>query len=122
MGRRFHAAAELPGEFFPGEFAEFCEGLIAVPHGVIFVGEASMIGGFKEGMMWDRSHVLAYEVFWWAEDGQGLRLVERFEEWAGDCPVRMSCLPGNRAEPIVRLLNRRGYDVSEIPMVKYVSH
>ncbi len=93
MGRKFHAAGRLPGEYTEEATARFLEGLIA--GGGVFRSDAGMIGGALAPAYFDPSYVMAVELFWWAEDGQGRRLLRKFEEWAGDAgasEVRMTTL------------------------------
>lgn len=93
MGRRFHAATGHPSSFCADAFCEMLDRVEA--QGGLFTSRRGMIGGIIAPMWCAPDWKAAVELFWWAEDGQGLRLLRRFEAWAkekGANEVRMTTL------------------------------
>ena len=90
--------------------------LLGNPQGVVFVSD----GGFIAGQMMQtiiNPAPVAFELGWFASDRSGLRLLRAFETWAaeqGATLIKMSA-NGGAAE---RILERRGYRVAEVQMVK----
>ncbi|MBO9437341.1 hypothetical protein J7354_01580 [Sulfitobacter sp. R18_2] len=93
-------------------------GLINGPQGAVFVSG----GGFIAGQIMQTvisPDLCAYELGWFASDRSGLRLLRAFEAWAaeqGATLVKMSA-NGGAAQ---RILERRGYTVAEVQMVKAI--
>lgn len=93
-------------------------GLLRNPQGVVFVSG----GGFIAGQIMQTvisPDPVAFELGWFASDRSGLRLLRAFETWAaeqGATLIKMSA-NGGAAE---RILERRGYAVAEVQMVKKV--
>jgi len=104
MGRRFFAASELPGEFDATAFLDTVARIEA--DGGLFTSPKGMLGGVIAPGWCAPDWTAAVELFWWAEDGQGLRLLRRFEEWAKDRganEIRMTTLAAMpRAEKLLR--------------------
>lgn len=95
---------------------ETLAGLICDPAGVVLVSGAGFIAG-RLGDTFISRDLVAYEMGWFAEDRSGLRLLRAFEVWARDrgaAMIAMSC-NGGAAQ---RILERSGYRVAEIQMVK----
>ena len=93
MGRRFHAATGHPSSFCADAFCAMLDQIEA--QGGLFTGPRSMIGGVISPMWCAPGWTAAVELFWWAEDGHGLRLLRRFEAWAreqGAQEIRMTTL------------------------------
>lgn len=92
--------------------------LLRDPQGVVFVSA----GGFIAGQIMQTvisPDPVAFELGWFASDRSGLRLLRAFETWAaeqGATLIKMSA-NGGAAE---RILERRGYTVAEVQMVKKV--
>lgn len=97
---------------------ETLAGLICDPAGVVLVSGAGFIAG-RLGDTFISRDLVAYELGWFAEDRSGLRLLRTFEAWVqsrGAAMIAMSC-NGGAAQ---RILERSGYEVMEIKMVKRV--
>ena len=114
---RFHEVSGQPFAFNPDAVSGAVEGMMA--DGCVLVSERGVIGGIL-GRAWaDPEWVYACELFWWAEDGSGARLLRGFEEWAreaGAREVRMTSLAHlGRAG---RLLEARGYTLQELSFGK----
>ncbi|REF69962.1 hypothetical protein BDD41_2681 [Paracoccus versutus] len=95
---------------------ETLAGLICDPAGVVLVTGGGFIAG-RIGDTFISRDLVAYELGWFAEDRSGLRLLRAFETWAqgrGAAMIAMSC-NGGAAQ---RILERSGYRVAEIQMVK----
>ncbi|MFG6566663.1 hypothetical protein [Sulfitobacter sp. 1A13679] len=92
--------------------------LLRNPQGVVFVSG----GGFIAGQIMQTvisPEPVAFELGWLATDRSGLRLLRAFEAWAteqGATLIKMSA-NGGAAQ---RILERRGYAVAEVQMVKKV--
>ena len=97
---------------------ETLAGLLRNPQGAVFVSG----GGFIAGQIMQTvisPEPVAYELGWFASDRSGLRLLRAFEAWSeeqGATLIAMSA-KGGAAHLI---LERRGYTVAEIQMVKAI--
>jgi len=110
IGRRHHEAAGNAGDYDPDAAASFAASLIS--GGVVFLSDDGMLGGMIAPSYSAPSHRMAVEMFWSAEDGQGLALLRAFEAWAEEQDadeVRLSAVVGHRGEAVGRLLRRKGY-------------
>lgn len=93
-------------------------GLISSPQGVVFVSGGGFIAGQIMQTVISRD-LVAFELGWMATDRSGLRLLWAFEAWAaeqGATLIKMSA-NGGAAQ---RILERRGYRVAEVQMVKAI--
>lgn len=97
---------------------ETIAGLLHDPDGLVLVTD----GGFIAGVIMQtviNPEPVAAELGWYALDGHGQALLLAFEAWArerGARLVKMSCAGG----PVQRRLERRGYRMAEVQMVKEV--
>lgn len=95
---------------------EVLAGLIASADGIVLVSDGGFIAGCITQTVISPEPV-AVELGWYATDRSGLRLLRAFEGWARDrgaTLIKMSC-NGGAAQ---RLLERAGYRVAEIQMVR----
>lgn len=95
---------------------ETLAGLIASADGIVLVSDGGFIAGCITQTVISPDPV-AVELGWYATDRSGLRLLRAFEGWARDrgaTLIKMSC-NGGAAQ---RLLERAGYRVAEIQMVR----
>ncbi|MEX3315675.1 hypothetical protein [Sulfitobacter sp. PS-8MA] len=93
-------------------------GLIASPDGAVFTSGGGFIAA-QMGQTTINPERIAVEHGWFAEDRSGLRLLRQFERWSsegGASLMKVSC-KGGAAQ---RILERRGYAVAEVQMVKKV--
>ena len=116
MARELHDFSEQMAPLDPEHFKRFCQGLIENMNACLFVSENGMIGGTIIPAYTTANWRIAVEVFWWAEDGQGLFLLREFERWAkrrGADEIRMTTQAGKdtRAK---KALDRMGYKESEV--------
>jgi hypothetical protein len=118
---RFHAAspyADMP--FDPESAAAFLEGLQR--EGYLEVAEHGMLGGRLIPAMWNRSVLVAAELFWWSEQpGTGRLLRENFQFWAltqGAAAVAFSALCDANEACVRSKYDRHGYRASEISFVR----
>lgn len=117
MGQKFSEAAGTP--FDKGDVAEFVSALIGSENGAVFVTDGGMIGGVLSPAYSCKSWLMAVELFWWAEDRQGIRLLKAFEEWAasrGASEIRMTTLAA--IDGPQKIMARRGYAPIEISYQK----
>jgi hypothetical protein len=97
---------------------ESLAGLLAAPHGAVFVSA----GGFIAGQVGHTSispEIVSFEQGWFAMDRSGIRLLRHFEAWGigkGATLIHMSCAGG----AVQRMLERGGYRAAEIQMCKAV--
>ena len=97
---------------------ETLAGLLGDPQGAVFVSG----GGFIAGQIMQTvisPDPVAFELGWFASDRSGLRLLRAFEAWAseqGASLIKMSANGGAAG----RILERRGYAVAEVQMVKAI--
>lgn len=119
MGRRFHAASGQPCGFDPVSFLSVMEE--AERQGGLFRSERGFLAGILSRAWCDSTWIYAVELAWWSEDGHGLRLLRRFEDWARDAGAREIRMTTLNAIPRTGLaLERRGYTASETSWLKVV--
>lgn len=118
--RAFHAASGVPAGFDEGAVAGFLAGMMASPNAVVLTNGHGGIGGALVPAYTDPSHVMAVELFWWAERG-GMGLLAAFEGWAKDmgaAEVRMTTLSNlPRADALLR---RKGFRPMEISYTRAI--
>lgn len=121
LGARFNAQAKTIIPYDRDATAHFLNGLVGSPQAGVFVSESGIIGGVLSPAYCNPSWVMAVELFWWASDRQGLRLLGAFEKWAKDMgaqEVRMTTLQA--IDGPERILKRRGYAPAEISYQKVI--
>lgn len=109
-------AVEGPQQVCRTRTGEVLAGLIASADGIVLVSDGGFIAGCITQTVISPEPV-AVELGWYATDRSGLRLLRAFEGWARDrgaTLIKMSC-NGSTAQ---RLLERAGYRVAEIQMVR----
>lgn len=115
FGLKFIKAADMPPATFEGCLA-FCQQLLEHPAAGVFVSEGGVIAGVISPLYYNPDHRQAVELWWWAEDGNGLRLLQAFEKWAenaGAHDVNMSTLDHYTPPGVENLLERRGYQLRD---------
>lgn len=121
MGRKFHAAAKVQAPYSEAATKRTLRHLMASPEGVLLVSDSGMIGGGIAPAYCADNWKIAVEMFWWAEDRQGLRLLKAFEDWAvgqGVNEIRMTTIEG--LDGAGRILERKGYRPTEISHGKVI--
>jgi hypothetical protein len=114
MGRRFFAATGHPAEYDPEAVAAMLGRMLDDDNAAVFVTPGGMIGGVLMPLYCSPGWIVAAELFWWAEDRSGLKLLRRFEQWGaerGAREIRMTTLQGLPAAETI--LARRGYVPAE---------
>lgn len=93
MMRRFHEREALPYDFDAGAAEDTLQNLVDGT-GCLLVTP----GGFMAGVLFtaptNSDWLIAAELFWYAEDGSGARLMAWFRKWAveaGVQEIRLSC-------------------------------
>lgn len=121
MAEKFHQNSGIDAPFNEEDAVNFLMSLIESPDAVVLVSKMGGIGGRLAPAYCAREWIMAVELFWWAEDGNGRQLLNAFEEWAqasGADEVRMTTLPHLAAAE--KIMNRRGYDAKEISYSRLV--
>lgn len=112
MGQAFADKAKLAEHvgYDPGDMADTFAALIGGGHPV-FIGESGAIGGTSTPHPFNKTHIIAQEMFWWSEGREGLRLLGAFEDWCeANChSLRMITLEAVNPDRMGRLYERRGY-------------
>lgn len=96
MGRKFHADAKPEWPWSAEGFADTLDDLIH--GGVVFIDGNSFIAGVLAPMPLSPEWIIAHEILWWAEGGQGGRLQRAFRTWAIDQQadeIKWSCRSEN---------------------------
>lgn len=91
-------------------------GLIHSPDGAVWLSDGGFIAGCITQTIISPDPV-AIELGWWASDRSGLALLRTFERWAherGATLIKLTCNGG----PAQAILERSGYRVAEIQMVR----
>lgn len=120
MGEKFAARARLEEHvgYDPASMEKTFRALIENEAFCLFVGERGAIGGVKAPHPFNHARTIAEEQFWWSEGREGLRLLAKFEEWAGESVIVMKTLEAVEPERTGRLFERRGYTPLERSFVK----
>jgi len=115
LAARRHAASGAPGVFDAGVLARSLRQHV-LPGGGCFVSDRGVIAGMLAPLWYDEAYRVAFEWFWWAEDGRGRDLLAAFEAWAvalGADEIRMSAVDAHRGGAVSRVLVGRGYQPFE---------
>ncbi len=123
MGKRFHDASGLPGSFSALACGAFVAALIDSPAGAVFRSDKGVIMGALTPSYCAPDWKMAVEMAWWAEDGKGLALLKRFEEWARDTganEIRMTSLANLAEDRVRKIFERAGYAPAEISFRKVI--
>ncbi|WP_147296767.1 hypothetical protein [Paracoccus thiocyanatus] len=116
MIERLAAAVDGPQRVDRLKTGETLAALIQDPGGIAFISARGFIAGCIAQTVINPDPV-AIEMGWYAEDRSGLALLRAFEAWAhrqGATLIKLSC-KGGAAQ---RILQRSGYRIAEIQMVK----
>ena len=121
MGAQHHAEAGNPGAFDREAAANYVGAFLRNGTGVVFLSERGQIGGLLAPMYCAPSYLMAVELFWFAQDGMGGKLLRAFEEWAAengaDCVV-MSSVVQHDGDRVASILARKGYEAREMSFRK----
>jgi len=120
MGARFFRDSGQSGGFVADHFADTLASLIEQDRAALIVSDRGMIGGVLVPSFCNRDWLIAVELFWWAEDGQGLRLLRAFEDWAVPHEIRITTQDAN-TRPDKALL-RKGYARMETSFKRTLCH
>lgn len=121
-GWEHHIRAGNPGMFDPDAAAAYVRDMIEGA-GVVLLSRDGHIGGVLAPVYCAPSCVMAVELFWYARDGQGGKLLSAFEHWAwaaGASRVVMSTVIAHEGERVGRVLSRRGYEPAETSYAKVI--
>ena len=117
MAQRFHARAFVRIPLCLDTLTAALAGLIDNPQGVVLMaGETAAAGALLHPSWMNRDHLTGSELFWWAEDGGGMGLLEALEAWAaaqGADSFGMVALETMRPDAVGALYRRKGYEPSE---------
>jgi hypothetical protein len=101
--------------------AEMLEGLILSDDGIVLVSDKGMIGGFVAPHPFNRNARLFSELFWRAEDGNGLALLAEAERLASERGASRSVMVAmDGMERTQRLYGRLGYTLCETSFIKEI--
>ena len=84
---------------------------------VLFRSDKGLIAGFVVIPWNSPDWLMAFEMWWWAEDGQWMPLLRKLEQWArqqGAGEVRIFTKIGPRSKRINAVFRRSGYAPREI--------
>lgn len=115
LGLKFINAAGMPPATIE-QCVEFCVRMIPLDIAGVFVSPQGVIAGVVTPLYYNPNWTQAVELWWWAEDGNGLRLLEAFETWAwskGADDINMSTLAHFTPKGVDKLLARRGYELRD---------
>ena len=89
--------------------------------GVVLRGESGFIAGTLSPLFFSPSVLIAAELAWWSENGEGDALREAFHEWARDCGVeatQLSVFNNQYMGDLSKRLVNDGYKPLEISFIK----
>lgn len=75
---RFHADAEQPQRFIEKDTTVFMAGMIESPDAIVLISEDGLICGLIGSSPINSSWKIAFELFWYATDGQGSALLDEY--------------------------------------------
>jgi hypothetical protein len=121
MGRKFADEAGVTARigWDDDSVSDMLAGLIESPDGIVLVSDNGMIGGYVAAHPFNRAVRMFVELFWRAEDGQGLALLNAAEadaEARGATKSVMVAMDG--MERTTRLYGRLGYALCEAQFMK----
>lgn len=119
-GEKFHTLSQLPCGFSRDAFADTLNCLMSAKDKTVLVTDGGMIGGAIIPAYCDPDWRIAVEMFWYSQDGHGLKLMNAFERWAfdnGANEVRMSAI--SALEKASRIYTMRGYTKTEESWAKW---
>jgi GNAT superfamily N-acetyltransferase len=120
MGAKFAAKANLGDHcgYDAASMEATFRAMIERDEFCLFVGDNGAIGGIKAPHPFNHAKLMADELFWWSEGREGMRLLEAYEEWAGDAIIRMTTLEAVNPDRMGKFYQRRGYRPLERVFVK----
>ena len=124
MGRKFADDAGVTARvgWDDNDVTEMLETLIEDDDGIVLVSERGMIGGMIYPHPFNRDVRLFNEVFWRAEDGQGLALLAEAERLAAERGATRSVMVAmDGMDRTRRLYGRLGYASCETQFMKEIS-
>jgi hypothetical protein len=124
MGRKFADEAGVTARIGWDDESvhDMLETLIAEDDGILLVSERGMIGGFVSEHPFNRNTRLFSELFWRAEDGNGLALLAEAERLAAERGATRSLMVAmDGMDRTRRLYARLGYAPCEAQFIKELS-
>lgn len=122
MGERFSKVANLAEHvgYDAANMAATFRVMIEAPEHVIFIKDGGAIGAMSGPHPFNYAHTVAQELFWWCENGGGLKLLRKLEEWAKErgASLRMACLEAVEPKRTGQLFERLGYAPIEHGYIK----
>ncbi|CAB5222541.1 hypothetical protein UFOVP368_15 [uncultured Caudovirales phage] len=121
MGRKFADDAGVTARvgWDDDSVADMLETLILMDDGIVLVSERGMLGGFVSSHPFNRNVRLFSELFWRAEDGNGLALLAEAERLAAERgAVRSLMIAMDGMDRTQRLYARLGYSLCETHFMK----
>lgn len=109
LGAKNHERAGRRGDYDAKAAQQLVEVIVA--GGGCFVTEGGMIGGLIAPFWASPEDVEAWEMFWFAEDGRGLELLDAFTAWAKAQGAQQVVLTTFKRD--AKALIRRGFEPSE---------
>lgn len=123
-GLAFYKVSNLPMKVDPESLYNSLADLLESPTCIILTtGNGSFVGGVSVVSWLDSSATVLQEIFWWAKPGEGMSLLEAFENAAvelGVSYVTMAALDSLRGPVLQRLYERRGYNKMETTFIKAI--
>lgn len=120
LAERFHAQSIWSNIPFDKDTARLTvTNTIENQAGVIFLSKDGFIGAVLAPLLFNASHAIAYELFWFA-GSTGQQLIKAYEQWADDNQAMplMVCLEDENTETLSKYYKRRGYEPAERYFVK----
>jgi hypothetical protein len=121
MGKRFADDAGVTARigWDDDSVADMLEALIESDDGIVLVSDKGMIGGFVSAHPFNRAVRMFTELFWRAEDGNGLALLAEAERIAADRGATRSAMVAmDGMDRTRKLYARLGYAPCEAQFMK----
>jgi hypothetical protein len=123
MGRKFADEAGVTARigWEDDSVADLLETLILSDDGIVLVSERGMIGGYVSAHPFNRAMRMFVELFWRAEDGNGLALLAEAEKQAVERGAARSVMVAmDGMDRTRRLYSRLGYAPCEAQFIKEI--
>lgn len=123
MGRKFAEEAGVTARvgWDDDSVADLLETLILSDDGIVLVSERGMIGGYVSSHPFNRAMRMFVELFWRAEDGNGLALLAEAEKQAAERGAARSVMVAmDGMDRTRRLYSRLGYAPCEAQFIKEI--
>jgi N-acetylglutamate synthase-like GNAT family acetyltransferase len=112
--QEFHSGTEQPQGFVRGDVYDFMRGMIEGDSAIVLVSGKGLICGFVMPTVANKAWLVCLELYWYAKDGKGYKLMKAFTDRAKELGVNEVRFSHRSATPkIGKYLEKQGYSLDE---------